>query len=57
MSAEIDTTEIDAHECKLTIKAGHEERPPAKQEFVCEICGTTTTPAIGVKKAKRNRKW
>lgn len=50
----VNTSEIDSHECKLE-QTGPEKGP--ETEYTCQICGTVTRPAQGVKKAKRNRLW
>lgn len=51
---QIDTNEIDGHECEL------EQFGPDKgmdTKYRCKHCGTVTTPGKGVTAAKRERKW
>jgi len=49
-----DTARIDAHECELEPTGRGEGM---HEEFECRVCGTVTTPAVGVRRAKRQRLW
>lgn len=56
MHATNDTGKIDSHECVLEPLHGESFDSP-HDKGVCKHCGTVTSPAQGVKNAKRNRKW
>jgi|GEM_PF-6601289 len=56
MSGEPHTGPIDAHVCELEPLDG-DEFATVHSKGQCTICGTVTTPARGVKNAKRQRMW
>jgi hypothetical protein len=56
MAVNPDTTSIDSHECELEPLDG-EEFESIDDKGRCTVCGTVTTPAKGVKNAKRERMW